>query len=87
MLGMHFFPEMIPGMRFCLIYGNFNTPDSGSNASGDRNEFDLNMRYTFSEELEGLSLRIRHAIVNANLPGSSGDMTDTRVYLQYEFEL
>ncbi|WP_304511859.1 OprD family outer membrane porin [Desulfobacula sp.] len=73
----------LKGLSSYVYYATYDTPDSGKNASQDFDEIDLDLQYKFDKSLKGLSLRLRHAIVQKAQGGE--DLTDSRVYLQYVF--
>ena len=75
----------LQGLSAYVYYANYNTPDSGVNASEDLTETDFNVNYNFGKTLKGLSLTLRHAIINEDEGQNGEDYTDSRVYLQYAF--
>jgi hypothetical protein len=77
----------IPGLVGRVRHLDFNTPDSGQNASYDFSETDLEIFYTFSGYLDGLGMKVRHAIVNKDEALGGDDYGDTRVMITYEFSL
>lgn len=77
----------IKGLSGWVIYGDFDTPDSGVNASQDRDEIDFNLQYDFSSFLKGLSLRVRYAIIDEDEAVGGEDFNDFRFYLRYKFSL
>ncbi len=77
----------IQGLTGRIRHLDFNTPESGENASYDFSETDLEAFYTFSGRLEGLELKIRHAIVNKDEALGGDDYGDTRAMLIYAFKL
>jgi hypothetical protein len=77
----------LPGLVGRVRHLDFNTPESGENASYDFSETDLEMFYTFRGYLDGLGLKVRHAIVNKDEALGGEDYMDTRVMFTYEFSL
>lgn len=77
----------LPGLVGRIRYLDLNTPDSGENASCDLSETDLELFYTFSGYLDGLGLKVRHAIVDKDEALGGEDCGDTRVMFTYEFSL
>jgi len=59
-----------------------DTPDSGSNASADRNEYNLNLNYAFSGDLEGLSILNRWSYQDTK---GVKDGKQVRLRIQYDF--
>ncbi|WP_163335707.1 OprD family outer membrane porin [Desulfopila sp. IMCC35008] len=74
-----------PGLSAYIFYGSFDTPDTGANASADIDEFNFDLQYTFGGWFEHCSVRLRHAIVDADESVGGEDLTDTRLYLVYKF--
>ena len=66
---------------------DFNTPDSGINASPDYYDIDFDLKYKFSGYFEGLAFRLRHAIINEDEDLGGEDYTDSRFYCTYDFSL
>jgi hypothetical protein len=77
----------ISGLVGRVRHLDFNTPDSGETASCDFSETDLEIFYTFNGLLDGLGLKIRHAIVNKDESLGGEDYGDTRVMLSYKFKI
>ncbi len=75
----------ISGLSSYIFYGRFNTPDSGEKASPDTDEIDFNLQYAFDGPLKGLSVRLRHAIIDRDEDCGGKDEGDSRVYLVYKF--
>ncbi len=73
------------GFSANLKAGFGDTPDSGKNASYDRNEYNLNMTYKFGGDLKGLSLLNRLAYRDSDNSMGGDDMIQLRVRLQYDF--
>ncbi|MDO6612595.1 OprD family outer membrane porin [Shewanella sp. 1_MG-2023] len=65
-------------------YLNYASYEVDGDASKDIDETDISVRYDMNEYVEGLSLRARHAIVNY---ATGDDLTDTRFYVYYKFEI
>ncbi len=72
----------VKGLKAYAFYTDYDTPESGANASPDMDETDLNIQYAFSGSLEGLFVRARHAIINVD---EGDDYTDTRFIVMYRF--
>jgi hypothetical protein len=67
-------------------YTSGDTPDSGQNASNDRNELDFTIDWRPAGTLQGLWLRARAAFVD--LQGADPpDIADCRLILNYELPL
>jgi hypothetical protein len=77
----------IPGLVGRVRHLAFDTPESGENASYDFSETDLEVFYTFGGQLDGMNLKIRHAIVNKDEALGGDDYGDTRIMLSYKFNL
>jgi hypothetical protein len=76
----------LPGLSTFANYASGDTPDSGSKASPDQEEFDLTVDYRFSDTLDGLWIRARTAIVDQD--GSDGeDSQDYRLIVNYSVPL
>ncbi len=63
-----------------------NTPDSGRNASFDRNEYTLNMNYNFEGDLEGFSILNRWSYQDADSKLGGKDGFQVRLRFQYNFQ-
>jgi len=72
----------VKGLSAYVFYADYDTPESGANASDDQTETDLNIQYAFSGALDGFTARVRHAMVDVE---SGNDITDTRFILTYKF--
>ena len=77
----------VEGLVAKVKHLDFDTPDSGINASPDKTETDFDVKYQFSGWLDGLSLRLRHAIINQKESLGGEDFTDSRIQLKYDFSL
>ncbi len=75
------------GLSAYVIYADYDTPDSGTYASPDRTETDLNLQYKFSGVMDGLSIRARMAIVDQDENQGGEDFNDYRLYIKYAFNL
>ena len=75
----------IDGFSANIKAGFGDTPDSGKNASYDRNEYNLNLNYKFSGYLDGLSLLNRWEYQDADRSMGGSDVVQVRVRLQYDF--
>nr|WP_321255207.1 OprD family outer membrane porin [uncultured Pseudodesulfovibrio sp.] len=64
-----------------------DTPDSGDNASFDRNEYNLNLGYAFDGDLEGLSILNRWSYQDADEDLGGRDGYQVRLRFQYNFQL
>ncbi|MCJ2164925.1 MULTISPECIES: OprD family outer membrane porin [unclassified Pseudodesulfovibrio] len=67
------------------VFGD--TPDSGRSASFDRDEYNLNLDYAFSGDLEGLSLLNRWSYQDADEDLGGRDGFQVRLRMQYNFQL
>jgi hypothetical protein len=78
-----------PGLSSFVNYARGYTPDSGSNASPDQQEFDITVDYRFqSKLLKGLWLRARAAFVDQdNTVAGASDVDDIRVILNYDLPI
>jgi hypothetical protein len=78
------------GLDGLTVFANYvtgDTPDSGSNASPDQQEFDLTADYYFSGgAADGLWLRTRAAFLNQQGQGAT-DQQDFRIILNYSLPL
>ena len=86
MLGYDFGRIGLKGLSGYVIYGDFNTPNTGANASPDANEFDFSLEYDISRFVKGLSLRARCAIIDEDDDFGGEDYTDVRFQLRYKFD-
>ncbi len=77
----------IPGLIAKAAYADFDTPDSGANASPDLRETDLDLRYKFHGYLDGLGIRTRYGIVDQDESLGGEGYNDLRIQLTYDFEL
>ena len=75
----------LKGLTGWVIYGIFDTPDSGPNASPDRDEVDFNVQYDCSNLRKGLNLQLRYAIINEDEAMGGEDFNDFRFYLRQPF--
>lgn len=78
-----------PGLSGFINYAEGNTPDSGPNASADKDELNITIDYRFQKKsLKGLWLRARAAIVDRheNNEGLT-DLQDYRFILNYEIPI
>ncbi|MFC1825890.1 OprD family outer membrane porin [Thermodesulfobacteriota bacterium] len=75
----------LKGLSGGVIYVDFNTPDSGVNASPDRDEINFDLQYEFSGSLQGLIIRARYAIIDEDETVNGEDFGDFRFYLRYKF--
>ncbi|PLY05434.1 MAG: outer membrane porin, OprD family [Desulfuromonas sp.] len=66
----------INGLSAYVMYANYDAP------ADTIDETDLSVQYNFSGALDGLGLRARYAIVDAD---NATDLTDTRFYITYRF--
>ncbi|MEK6195433.1 MAG: OprD family outer membrane porin [Deltaproteobacteria bacterium] len=76
----------LKGLGANIIYGSFDTPDNGANASPDSTEFDFDLYYKLGGWFKLCNIRFRHAIIDQDedIPGGE-DFTDTRLQLGYRF--
>ncbi len=77
----------LAGLSAKAVYMDFKTPQSGPNANPDYFDLDLDVKYAFSGCLDGLKLRLRHAIINEQESMGGEDYTDSRIYITYDFSL
>ena len=77
----------IDGLVAKVKHLDFDTPDSGINASPDKTETDFDVIYKFGGWLDGLSLRLRHAIVDKEESLGGEDYNDSRAQLKYDFNI
>ena len=75
----------LKGLSGRVVYADFNTPDSGVNASPDRDEINFDLQYEFSGSLQGLIIRVRYAIIDEDEAVNGEDFGDFRFYLRYKF--
>ena len=66
----------VKGLNAYVFYANYDAP------ADTIDETDFSIQYNFSGALEGVGLRARYAIVNAE---NATDLTDTRLYVTYRF--
>jgi hypothetical protein len=78
------------GLGGLTVFANYvdgNTPDSGSAASPDQQEFDITADYIFSKDFaDGFWVRTRAAVVNQDGPDDV-DQNDYRIILNYSIPL
>ncbi|ADD69381.1 outer membrane porin [Denitrovibrio acetiphilus DSM 12809] len=74
----------LKGLSAYVFHAIYDTPESGSNASSDINETDFNIQYSFSGALDGVSVRVRYAMVDFD---EGEDFNDFRVYVKYTFAI
>jgi len=72
------------GLSAYVFYAEYDGVRADTRASVDSSETDLNLQYAFSGGLEGLGLRVRHAIVD-NYYGKGFDAKDTRFFVTFKF--
>ena len=85
LLGMsyHFDRFGLEGLSAFTNYASGNTPETGSAASNDQQEWDVTIDYKPQNQLNGLWLRLR----KSDLKRDGGeDTTDFRVILNYEMQ-
>ncbi len=76
----------VAGLSAYVFYGNFNTPDSGENASTDKRELDFDIQYNLEGWFKDCSIRLRYAFIDQDEDVADGeDFSDGRIYLQYKF--
>lgn len=66
----------VKGLSSYVFYADYDAP------AGTIDETDFSIQYNFSGALEGLGLRARYAMVDAE---NVTDLTDTRFYITYRF--
>ena len=85
-LGYAFDSLGLEGLGARVIYGSFDTPDNGANASPDATEFDFDLYYKVGGWFKLTSIRFRHAVINQDGDVAGGeDWTDSRLHLEYRF--
>ncbi len=72
------------GLSTYVFYAEYDGVATHSLESVDSNETNFDVQYAFSGSLEGLGLRVRHAIVD-NYYGRGFDAKDTRFIVTYKF--
>ncbi len=77
----------IKGLYANFIYFDANTPDSGPNASPDRDETSFDLRYSLNHILKGVSLRARYSILDEDEALGGDDYGDFRLYFIYDFDI
>lgn len=83
-VGYDFSKIGLNGLSAYAFHTIYDTPESGSNASMDMSETDLSAQYNFSGALDGFSVRVRYAMIDAE---GGENFNDFRVYLRYNFAL
>jgi len=83
-VGYDFSKVGIKGLSAYAFHTVYDTPESGNNASADMSETDLSAQYGFGGALDGLSLRVRYAMINVD---DGEDYNDFRIYIKYNFAL
>ena len=86
-LGYDFGKIGIKGLGAGIVYMDFDTPESGTNASPDKDEIDFDVKYKFSGFLDGMGLRARYATIDQDEALGGEDFTDSRLYFTYDFSL
>ena len=78
----------VNGLSAGMMFGYYDTPDKGKNASTDVKETDFDVIYNFGKNfkgvLDGLTLRARYAILDRD---DAEDINDMRFYVMYNFSL
>lgn len=77
----------VTGLVAKVKYIDFNTPDSGVNASPDKTELDFDVKYAFSGCLDGWSIRVRHALIDQDEELGGEDYGDSRLQIKYDFSI
>jgi hypothetical protein len=75
----------IEGLDGKAAVTDFNTPESGTNSSPDRESLDLELKYKFDGYLKGLSLKWRLGFYNLDDDLGGDDVKDLRIYVKYVF--
>lgn len=83
-VGYDFATIGVKGLSAYIFHAIYDTPDSGPHAASDINETNFSVQYAFSGALDGLSLRIRDAIIDYDNE-KLDDFNDFRIYLKYTF--
>ena len=77
----------IEGLSAFVKYAQGNTPDSGSNASPDQEEFDITFDYRLEKgPLKNFWLRFRYAFLNQDGPDAE-DADNIRILLNYDIPI
>lgn len=76
----------LEGLVGGVTYAVFDAPDSGPNASPDRDEINFNVLYDCSRWISGLSLQLRYAIIDEDETLGGEDFNDLRFCLRYLFD-
>lgn len=74
----------VNGLSAYVFYAEYDGVEAVSLASVDSKETNFDVQYAFSGGLEGLGLRVRHAIVD-NYYGKGYDAKDTRFLVTFKF--
>lgn len=74
------------GLSAYIFHGFYDTPGAGTHAASDINETNLSAQYAFAGSLDGLSLRVRYAMIDYD-SDTGDDFNDFRIYLKYTFSL
>ena len=77
----------LKGLSAKVVYVDFDTPETGVNASPDIDETDFDVKYKFDGYLKGLGLRARYAIIDKDEAMGGEDFTDFRLYCTYDFSM
>lgn len=76
----------LEGLGANILYGSFDTPDTGANASPDSTEIDFDVSYKLGGWFKLCSIWFRYAVIDQDEDVVGGkDWTDSRVYLVYKF--
>ena len=86
-LGYDFGKLGLKGFSAKIVYVDFDTPETGVNASADINETNFDAKYKFDGYFKGLGLRARYAIIDKDEAQGGEDFTDSRLYLTYDFSM
>lgn len=77
----------LKGLSAFSDYTDSNSPDTGTHASPDQQEFDLTVDYRLSGKLDGLWLRLRAAFVDQSHSMNQEDYSDYRIIINYDFSV
>lgn len=79
----------VPGLSTFINYAEGDTPNSGSNASADQEEFNITFDYRFKDsQLDGLWIRARGAVVDRDSGfGAVTREEDFRLIVNYEIPI
>jgi hypothetical protein len=83
-LGYDFANVGMNGLSAYVFQGLYDAPNSGANSASDISETNFSVQYKFAGNLDGLSARVRYAMVDYD-DDTAEDFNDFRIYLNYSF--